>query len=59
MLSQAMLTKVRLKREGQEIKSENENEKKMNQFYTYNIKEFEVVPKKKKKIVKCFMSTKK
>lgn len=48
MLSQAMLTKVRLKREGQEIKSENENEKKMNQFYTYNIKEFEVVPKKKK-----------
>lgn len=28
MLSQAMLTKVRLKREGQEIKSENENEKK-------------------------------
>lgn len=28
MLSQAMLTKVPLKREGQEIKSENENEKK-------------------------------
>lgn len=54
MLSQAMLTKVRLKREGQEIKSENENEKKMNQFYTYNIKEFEVVPKKKKKNSEVF-----